>query len=171
MTVKEMIERYNIFDGGNGQIGVRNVDQMKRDNARDDVKAAKADILAYFANIKKAEELRQTQINAIEGLEEIENAIHAWNAYHVEFNRRMENEMLSSISPSVPTVDVDELKDKYPRAAAYLKAKEWANAQNFVKSDIGERAVESIINSDDYEVVIAAMTKEWAEHCDNNIWN
>ena len=71
MTAKELIEAYNIFDAGNGQIGIKNVTRIKKDNMIDEVKARKKEILEVFEAEKRAEKERFDKIAAIEGLNEI----------------------------------------------------------------------------------------------------
>lgn len=60
---------------------------------------------------------------------------------------------------------------KYPRAAAYLKANEYAKAANDAKAIAGKKARERIINGENYDNVIADMEDEWKSYCNKNIWD
>ncbi len=69
--------------------------------------------------------------------------------------------------PRKPSVSIAELKAIYPRAAAYIEAKEWSYASNYIKSAAGRVAVEKIINGYDYNETLANMKKEWSDYCTN----
>lgn len=118
-----------------------------------------------------AAEAREAKINAIEGLKELKAAINEQNDYHYEINRRFENEALSSILPAQPKANVKDLKKKYPRAAAYIKAENWKYANNYAKAAAGRKALERIINGEDHEQVLADMEAEWDAHREENMWN
>ena len=82
-------------------------------------------------------EARRAKVAAIEGLAEIRAAISAGNK----------------------TVgEIDELRAKYPRAAAYLEAERWIYSQNPVKVRLAARALEKIIDGEDPEAVIQEMS-------------
>ena len=66
---------------------------------------------------------------------------------------------------------IDALKAKYPRAAAYLKAREWGCAAHYVKAKAGRDAEERIINGEDHATVIAEMEKSWDAYCDGTAWD
>ena len=117
---------------------------------------------------KEAQE-RQNKINAIEGLEELEKAIAEWENYHYQNQKRFDSEARSSFGIEKPKVNVEELKVKYARANAYLIAEAWKYASNYAKSSAGKKAIEKIINGEDYKKVIGDMEKEWEASI--NIWN
>ena len=139
------------------------------------IRASKLDIIKEIeqeaAERKIVAEAREAKINAIEGLKEIKAAIDAEIRYHYEFNRRMGNENLSSFSPALPKANVAELKAKYPRATAYLKAISFVNGSNFEKVAAGKTAIEKIINGEDYIKAISDMETEWKEDCEKHIWD
>jgi len=173
LTVKELVELCEIIDVGDGRLGCRNKYQAQKH--LDELKAKKEEILKYLADKKAAEEAaakaREAKIKAIEGLEELQKAINAEESYHYEINRRFENEALSSILPAQPKANIKELKEKYPRAAAYIKAENWKYSNNYVKAAAGAKALERIINGENYEQVLADMEAEWSAHCQENMWN
>ena len=108
------------------------------------------------------------KIEAIEGLKEIENATIIWNNYSRSLENNFDNEYASSILPTPPKVTVDELKKKYPRAAAYILAESWVISNNYKKADAGRKALERIINGDDYKQVIKDMKDEFAREVGEN---
>lgn len=67
--------------------------------------------------------------------------------------------------------DFDNLYATYPRAEAYLKAEQYRDAANYVKSAAGEKALEAIINGADPAESIAAMEAEWNAYCEKHIWD
>lgn len=115
---------------------------------------------------------RQAKIAAIEGLKAIENAIAAEEAYAEAFDRMMDDEYNDGVNPpSRPKESSKELKAKYPRAAAYIKAENWSFASNYAKAGAGSKAKERIINGEDYNTVLADMDAEWSVHCQEHIWD
>jgi hypothetical protein len=173
LTVKELVELCEIIDVGDGRLGCRNKYQAQKH--LDELKAKREEILKYLADKKAAEKAaakaREAKIKAIEGLEELQKAINAEESYHYEINRRFENEALSSILPAQPKANIKELKEKYPRAAAYIKAENWKYANNYAKSAAGAKALERIINGENHEQVLADMEAEWDAHREENMWN
>ena len=139
------------------------------------IKARKDEIIDELLKREAAEKAaaaaRESKINAIEGLKELEAAINAQDDYHHEINRRFENEALSSILPAQPKANIKELKEKYPRAAAYIKAENWKYANNYAKVAAGQKALERIINGENHEQVLADMEAEWDAHREENMWN
>ena len=107
----------------------------------------------------------------IEGLKEIRDCENAWANWYREFNRRMEDENLSSFIPASPKVKVEDLKKKYPRAAAYLKAEYAWYSNNYEISAIGKRARKRILDGEDYKIVMADMEKENKEFVNRHIWD
>lgn len=84
----------------------------------------------------------------------------------------MENEKNDGTNPPVaPKSDINELINKYPRSAAYIKAENWKMSANYSKSIYGEKACNRIINEENYENVIKEMEKEWSDYCERNMWD
>ena len=158
--IERMISKYNITDAGNGTLkavpyGKKNFSEKEIA----EIRAAKAEILAYFAEIKKAEADRNAMIAAIDGIKEIETARSEWEEYHYKFNKAMDRG--DCRYPSKPTSNVEELKAKYPRATAYLKAQSYKNSSNVGKYSAGKKALERIIDGENFETVLADMETEW----------
>ena len=132
----------------------------------------KAGLIAKRDAERAAAAERKAKIDAIEGLNEIQTAIVDWERYDNEFQKMMDDEHNDGARPPKrPTSNVGELLEKYPRAAAYLTAKEFSHADHYVKVCAGETALEKIINGEDYVAAIAAMKKEWHDYCDEHMWD
>lgn len=113
------------------------------------------DKYVYMTN-EQIEE-RKAQVAAIEGLAEIRAAIKAWANYHeakMEFER---GERDFEDVPAHKPGEVDALKKKYPRAAAYLEAEQWIYSASPVKVRLASRAMEKILAGEDHEAVIQEM--------------
>jgi hypothetical protein len=176
--ITELIKKYKIelnrvykgitetFDG--------NIKISPRPNDTDlaDIRLLKPEIIDFLmaqeAEKKWVAEERDQKIANIEGLTELQNAIDRWERYHYEFQRRMQNENLSSSLPKVPTEQISDVAKKFPRAAAYLKAESYYDASHYAKSAAGRKAVERIINGEDYNTVINEMDIEWSNYCDEH---
>jgi hypothetical protein len=174
MEIKELVRICKIEDAKDGSLKIWNIDDGKIHLS--EIKAKKPEILAYLAEQEtqkeKAHKEREDKINAIEGLNEIQRAIDAEIEYGRAFDHMMEDEDNDgAFPPSKPVANSGELKKQYPRASAYLKAESWSYADHYAKSGAGRRAMERIIESEDYTVVLADMEKEWSAHCEEHIWD
>lgn len=165
MTARDLIKKYSISYNDESTIKVG-----CKPNATDLqlIKDAKPEILAILKADKKAKDnaclARQNAIAAIEGLEGIRKALAAEHAYHKAFTRMMEDEFNDGVNPPArPSLSSDDLKKQYPRAAAYVKAENWTYASNYAKSAAGEKALERIINDEDYTIALTDMDAEWSE--------
>ena len=179
MSVEEMISRYEIsevtFGANKGKIAIHNAKRLIKDGRQDEVKARKDEILAYFKAQRDAEEAeynaRQAKINAIEGLAEIEANEAELRSWHNELNRKMESPDGVLSMRGCPKDMVAELEERYPRAAAYRKARRDANSANYEISAIGRKAVERIINGEDYSAVLADMESEMDKFTLSHAWD
>ena len=70
-----------------------------------------------------------------------------------------------------PKYDMDAMYAQYPCAKAYLDAQEFAASENDTKSAAGKKALDAIINGENYEQAIAAMNSDWATHCKSRLWD
>jgi len=174
MEIKDLIRICKIEDAKNGTLKIWNMENGKK--YLEEIKAKKSEILAYLAEKEAQEEARRqakkAKIAAIEGLEEINNAINAETEYNRAFNKMMEDESNDGVfPPKKPAINSADLKQKYPRAAAYIKAENWSFADHYVKSAAGKKAKERIVNGEDYKTVITEMEKEFSDHCMEHIWD
>lgn len=176
MTAKELVEKYKIYLVGDENIATRQMPKVKKDGAYDAVMAAKKEIIVLLKAekeaIKKATAEREAKIEALEGLSELERAIAEHREYQKDFERMMDDECNDGLcAPKRPISDIAELKEKYPRAAAYLKAEDYSLAANAKKSSAGHKALERIIDGGDYKSIIADMENEWADYCNAHMWD
>lgn len=175
MDIKELIKKYDITLYGEDKIRVGRVTQLKKEKAEELVKSKKPEIMAYLkeeeAEKKRAIEERQEKINSIEGLKEIQNSINEQIKWRNDFNRAMESEDGCIGLRAKPEDNISELKEKYPRAAAYLAAETESFKSNYELSAIGKRALEAIINGEDYKEVMKRMEDEQKEFVNRHIWD
>lgn len=158
--IDELINKYEITAGFNPQKGeVLRFRTGVSNEIREEIKSMKPEILA---ELKRRKSERQSKIDAIEGLKEIEHA-----RYLIAEWRRKNNASIDrgdSVYVPRPKVDIAALEAQYPRAVAYLFAEGYSYAANFRKAAAGRRALEKIINGEDHEKVISDMEAEWSEY-------
>jgi hypothetical protein len=104
------------------------------------------------------------------GLQALKDARSAEANYHESFERAMENEN-TVVYPTPPKVNAKDLAEHYPVAAAYLKAKGFAQSDNVGKYSAGAKAVTRLECGEDYTQVIIEMEAEWSKYCDEHIWD
>lgn len=183
MNIKEMIEKYNIApetkDFGEtytGRLLVRNTKAMKRDHAENLLREKKPEIMAYFEQekAKKEDEKkdRERRIAGIEGLEELKKAYKELAEWRIKFYSSFDGEdAVGGMGVGEePTHDVEALSKKYPRASAYLKAREYTLMTNTELSKIGQKAVEEVIYGD-YQKAMDDMEKETKKFAERHIWD
>ena len=173
--IAEIIAKFGLKLGyKDGKPGFRITERVSPKQI-EQIKALKDEIIDELVKREAAEKAaaaaREAKIKAIEGLAEIQDAINAEIDYHNEFNRRMENEAQSSFLPAKPEANSKDLRAKYPRAAAYVKAENWVYSGHFAKVAAGRKALERIINGENYEQVLADMEAEWSAHCKEHMWD
>lgn len=171
MTVEQFVEATNTVRVGD-KVGCSSVRKSDAPAYSAYVKAHKPEIMAYLMGREKAAADRQAKIDAIEGLKELEAANEALLNYREAFNRAIEND--DAIFPSKPSVTpegIEALRKKYPRAAAYRKAEAGSLAANYVQASAYKKALERIINGDDYEKALADADAEWKAYLDEHIWD
>lgn len=109
------------------------------------------DIFVYDAGKKPVE---------IEGLSEIKAATTAWVNYHqakTEFER---GDRDFEDMPAYIPGELEALRAKYPRAAAYLEAERWSFSGVPIKVRLGTRACERLLDGEDPHAVLDDMSKE-----------
>lgn len=105
-------------------------------------------------------EERKAQVAAIEGLDELRAAIHAWDVYQYQSAQYLQGDSLEF--PVKPTAHIGNLKKQYPRAAAYVKADDWANSASFGKARFGRLACQQIAAGADHDEVLEKMETDYA---------
>lgn len=184
MTAQELIKKYDIIlqtkltDKGfipTGTLLVRKADACKRAGELDAVRAAKPEILAILMAEREAADRarkeKEEKIRGIQGLAEIKAALADLANWNREFQASFEGERGGGVGVRPkPNYDLDAMYAKYPRAKAYLEASAYANAEHYVKAAAGEKALEAIINGEDYNQAIAAMKANWNKYTQEHMW-
>ena len=138
------------------------------------VKENKPAIITYIADKKAYEEeqkkARDEKIASIPGLRAIREAREDVDAWYHEFHSMFEDEYAVGGRPK-PEYDFEDMYKKYPMARAYLKAEAYANASHTYKRMAGKKAVERILNDEDYTQVIKDMEAEWKAYCEDHAWD
>lgn len=184
MTAQELIKKYDIclqikYVPGvgavpTGKLRVGLGSDAKANGDFDMIVSCKPEIMRILTEEREAErkscQERQDKIIAIPGIIEIKDAMDDLRRWHEEFEKSFDDVGGLGVRP-MPEYDFSALNDKYPRAAAYFKAKNYADADNYAKSSAGEKALERIINGEDYEEAIKAMESEWGAYCEIHMWD
>ena len=137
----------------------------------EEVKAHKDEIISYLKEKKDLERRRREAVDSIEGIKEIENFIRQREIYHEKIRSAFESEDGIISYPEKPAQTLEELRTKYPKAAAYLLARDYSYFSNYIKAGYGKTAINRIADGEDYNTVIQEMKDSWTEYCKDNIWN
>lgn len=114
---------------------------------------------------------RPQRRNAIPGLLEIEAAQRAWAEWHEKWEKSFDDVGGLGVGPQ-PNTDIEALKEKYPAAAACLKAERRAYAENYEIATIGKKAMNRIIdNPGEYAAAIADMETELDANTRKHFWD
>ena len=184
MTLQELIKKYGIklameYVPGKGAIPTGNLYSPFLENAKiagdfDEIVSYKQEIMNILIDEKKEKERewreREDKINAIPGLSEIQAAKDDLERWHDEWERSFDDVGGLGVRPK-PKYDFAEMNAKYPRAAAYLKAESYSLAAHDVKASAGRKALEKIVNGEDYEEALKVMEDEWSAYCDAHAWD
>ena len=163
MTANELIEKYNIVRKDD-MICVKEYYSAKRDDMLNELRERKPEIMEQLIENENEEhrayEERKRKIEEIEGLAEIKSAMRDIEDWHEEFDKSFEDVGGMGVRPK-PDYDIKAMREKYPRADAYLKAEKEANKWNYELSAIGKKALDKIINEPEgYKDAIKQMNKE-----------
>lgn len=188
MTIEKMIDLYDIrlqteFKNGKfvptGLVGIYNTTRLEKDNAKDEILSHKDEIKALlfkrYNDEQRAREERKAKIAAIPGLKEIEDAIEDLTKWHEEFNRSFDDRYGAGCGGlgvrAKPQYDLDAMRVQYPRAAAYLEMQDWSQKEFIEQAIIGKKALEKIINDDNWEQAVADAKKELDDYITAHIWD
>lgn len=105
------------------------------------------------------------------GLDKIKKAIYEQDKWQSDFNHAMDSEDGASVFRPAPKNVIEEAKKAYPKAAAYYKAEQYSFASHYAKSSAGRKAMERILNGEDYNKVIEDMDNEWHKSAEEAVWN
>lgn len=177
MNTQELIRRYRIalkideHGKPTGNLVVYRADKA----ALAAIKAAKPEIVATLLAQReaclRAEQERQSKIDAIPGLREIKAARADLVNWKLEFDASFDGESGGVGVRPKPNYDMDALHVKYPRAKAYLDAEDFSASTNDAKAAAGKKALEAIINGENYKQAIDTMNSEWSTYCKKHIWD
>ena len=183
MNINDMIDRYDLrfatrFDGGKlvktGNIFIGRPQQVQKDNALVDIKAAKPEIIACLeaqeAEERATLEERERKIAAIPGLKEIQDAQNDVAAWNKEFRESFADVGGLGVRKK-PEYDFDAMYAEYPVAAAYLKALSYSMATNDMKAAAGKTAIDAILSGADPAAAIQEMESAWGNHCMDHVWD
>lgn len=179
--IKEIIKKYNIdAEKKNGEytgrIHIKNMVAVRKfgDSEFKENKAAILDYLKKEDERKEREyQERVAKINAIPGLKEIKEAMEDVERWHYEFERSFDGEYAVGGYGvrKKPEYDFKKMHEDYPVADAYLKAESMSKKSNYELRSIGEKALERIINGENYETVLADMAAEEKTFTVKHIWD
>lgn len=172
MTIEEAVKALHIERRGD-KIGCYGVTGSKAmDAAVAYMRANKPAIMQYLLEQEEAERQYLDKVHAIPGLDEIEAAKADLAAWRDEWEASFDGESGggTGVRPR-PQYDLEAMYAQYPRAAAYLKAREYAQSGNYIKSGAGAAAAERIVNGEDYDVAISEMEQQWSAYCEGRAWD
>ena len=188
MTAEELADRYScklqleFKDGKTVPTGAFYVDNhrlMRKEGAYDEIARHKDEIKALLLKRHddeiRAREERKAKIAAIPGLKEIEDAVEDLTQWHEEFSRSFDERYGAGCGGlgvrAKHQYDIDAMLAQYPRAAAYLKMRDWSRKEFIEQSIIGKKALEKIINDDHWEQAVADAEKELDDYITAHIWD
>lgn len=134
-----------------------------------EVQEIKAALLAEKAEERETTVRRHNFRSAIPELKELEVAKAEQAAYREAFARAVDSG--DGIYPAKPKSDPSELSARYPMAAAMLRAESYSRAANYRKASAGRKAVERILDGENWEKAIGDMEAEWHEATSEHMWD
>lgn len=129
----------------------------------------KAALMDEEAEERETAERRRNFRDAIPGLKELEAAKAEQATYREAFARAVDSG--DGIYPTKPKSDPEKLSARYPAAAAILRAESYSCASNDRKASAGRKAVERILDGEDWKKVINDMETEWHEATSERMWD
>lgn len=167
MSVAAFVHKYGIVAIGD-RVGAQNRSILKDGNVqamRDNKEKIKL-YLKNESNKKSSSEAARTKkINGISGLNKLERVKSDWESYNSAVSNSIESGS-GRISAKKPAETVASVAKKYPRAASYMKARSYAYASNYVKSELGKEAMTAIENGKSHKTAVLEMEREWAKYVD-----
>lgn len=127
-------------------------------------------LLDKEAREERAAKAYREKLKAIEGLDELERAITDWSDYNRAMSRYIERDCTGK-APVKPSNTVEELSEKYPRAAAFIKADQWSYSAHYFKATCGDKAKCRILDGDNYKEAIADMKAAWAQYTEERAFD
>ena len=179
MEVKDLIKKYNLQAvEKDGKMMVHTRDRVPakdaaviKANREEILKEILKEILDAKEQARKAYQERQAKIDAIPGLLEIKNDLAKAADWRRRFNASFETEDGGGwgVGPR-PNYDFDAAYKKYPQAHAYLIAEKEAYKANYELAEIGQRALEKVINGQ-WKEAMDDLKREEDEFVDRHAWD
>lgn len=129
----------------------------------------KAALMDEEAEERETAERRRNSRSTIPGLKELEVSKAEQAAYREAFARAVDSG--DGIYPAKPKSDPAELSARYPMAAAILRAESYSRATNYHKASAGRKAVERILDGENWEKAVSDMEAEWKEAVSEHMWD
>lgn len=177
MTAKELIKKYNITLSPTDDSKIR-INSIPKDKAVvEEIKAAKAEIIATIKAERDAEiaehNRRRQNVESIEGLAELKAAIAAWNEWHAALNASFDgDEAVGGMGVGPKPEDPSAIMAQYPQAAAYIEVQKMARKENYKLSAIGRKALDRFEDDPaEWEAVVADMKAEEKAFVAESIWD
>lgn len=169
IKIREFVEKYEAGCNDGYHIRYRKPSEYTIDEIKAYVAENKQSIIAEIKKIESEKEANRPE-NKIDGYKEIKELKNQWYIYNEELNKMLDDGM-PCMHTKRPEIKVEDLYEKYPVAAAYIKAENWEMSPNYAKSGAGRRAKKRIIDGEDHKAVIDNMEAEWSAHCEKNMWD
>ena len=175
-STAEFISAYGIYRNGE-KIVARIVpkEQKKREDLLKEMVARKPQIMAHLLAEEKAAEKAarewEEKVDAIPGLMKIDAAMEDLRSYQIEWEENWQRGDSGVGLRPRPQHDIAAMLLEYPRAAAYIKARDMSCAANYAKAAAGKKALIRIVNGEDYEKALSDAEKEWNEHVMEHVWD
>ena len=172
MTVKELIEKYQIREVNGGRIYAP---VMPTAADKKTIAEKKPEILAYLRAEKERKEReyqeRVARFDTIPGVKEIREVAGALERHREAYNRAWESG--KSVYPvcSYKPEDLEALRAKYPDAAWALMVYDKKFSDSYEISAIAERAYNAILDGATVSEVRETYEKELAEFRNRNMWD
>lgn len=132
-----------------------------------EVQEIKVALMAEQTEERETAERRRNFRDAIPGLKELEAAKAEQAAYREAFSRAVDSG--DGIYPAKPESDPAALSTQYPMAAAMLRAESYSCAANYRKASAGRKAVERILDGEEWEKAVSDMEAEWNEEANKHM--
>lgn len=170
--IQKTIEYYDLYDPKDGRLLIRK-NFTKTQEELEKIKAAKPEILAYFAAEREtfSAELRRKEetFRAIPGVKEVSEARAEWAEFWRKFNSAMDSE--SSILPVRPASNLKAIEAANPLAVWALKVASESTGCNFKIAEIAGRAYDALCAGENPEEVKATYDSEIAEYTQQHLWD
>ena len=127
--------------------------------AKEFIRDNKSEIMAVL----KAREERAARRKKIEeetGYTYIERLASDWSSYRYAEKKAFEREEICRKRP--PKETVEAARERYPKGSAYMSLVSMRYSNNYIKSNIGSKALDRIVDGEDPIDVLKEAEAEWS---------